>query len=106
MITFLLIFDKGGLTAATGNFFLQESLTLMGTKHDTGNGRTLAFLTFCSYANLEFSSKQMCYPHLVSDEILFQINYSSQLTAVSEPREINRPHYCHGETLHPSSKRL
>lgn len=62
MITFLLILNKGGLTAATGKF-LQEGLTLRGTKHDAGNGRTLAFLGFCSYANLEFSSMQMCYPH-------------------------------------------
>lgn len=79
-----------GLLQPLAFFFLQKGLTLMGTKRDTRNERTLAFLRFCSYANLEFSSMQMCYPHWVSNEFLFQVNYSGQLTAVSEPREINQ----------------
>lgn len=105
MITFLLILIRVGLLQPLA-IFLQELLTLMGTKQETGNGRTVAFLRFCSYANLEFSSMQMCYLHLVSNGILFQINYSGQLTAVSEPCKINQLHHCHEETLHSSSKRL
>lgn len=105
MIIFLLIYIRVGLLQALA-IFLQEGLTLMGTKHDTGNGRNLAFLRFCSYTILEFSSMQMCYTHLVSNEILFQINYSGQLKTVSEPREINQLHHCDGETLHSFSKRL
>lgn len=81
-------FDKGGLTAAIGNFFAGKLNS--GTKHDTEKGRNLALPGFCSYANLEFCSMQMCYPHLVSNEILFQINYSGQLTPVSKPHEINQ----------------
>lgn len=55
MITFLLILIRVGLLQPLA-ISLQEGLTLMGTKHHTGNGRTSAFLRFCSYAILEFSS--------------------------------------------------